>query len=169
MLYSLKLTIEKEEAVIDSETVPFGIRTFEFTANDGFHLNGQRVQICGVNLRYLLGSIDGFNPSQHAVEYKDMLPIDRWAMEQLEVLITEVHRSYDEYAFHRVFSLIYNFCTVQMSSIYMDVLKDRMYCDAKTSLSRRSGQTAMYHTLEAIIRLMAPILAHSRRSLGRSH
>jgi isoleucyl-tRNA synthetase len=90
-----------------------------------------------------------------------MLPIDRWAMEQLEVLITEVHRSYEEYAFHRVFSLIYNFCTVQMSSIYMDVLKDRMYCDSKESLSRRSGQTAMYHTCDAIIRLMAPILAHT--------
>jgi isoleucyl-tRNA synthetase len=112
-------------------------------------------------LRYLLGSIDGFIPTEHTVAYEDMLPIDRWAMEQLEELITQVHESYEEYAFHRVFSLIYNFCTIQMSSIYMDVLKDRMYCDAKESLSRRSGQTAMYHTCDAIIRLMAPILAHT--------
>jgi len=112
-------------------------------------------------LRYLLGSIDGFIPTQHSVAYKDMLPIDRWAMEKLEDLIIKVRQAYEEFAFHRVFSLIYNFCTVEMSSIYMDVLKDRMYCDAKESLSRRSGQTAMYHTLDALTRLLAPILAHT--------
>jgi isoleucyl-tRNA synthetase len=112
-------------------------------------------------LRYLLGSIDGFNPAQHSVSIKDMLPIDKWAMEKLIGLITDVRNSYDDFTFHRVFSLIYNFCTVEMSSIYMDVLKDRMYCDAKEGLARRSGQTAMYNILDAVIRLMAPILAHT--------
>ncbi|MBN2511961.1 MAG: isoleucine--tRNA ligase [Sedimentisphaerales bacterium] len=112
-------------------------------------------------LRYLLGSIDGFIPAEHSVAYSDMLPIDRWAMEKLAELIEQVRKSYEEFAFHRVFSLIYNFCTVEMSSIYMDVLKDRMYCDGKTSLSRRSGQTAMYRTLDALTRLLAPVLAHT--------
>jgi isoleucyl-tRNA synthetase len=69
--------------------------------------------------------------------------------------------AYENFVFHRVFSLLYNFCTVEMSSIYMDVLKDRMYCDAADSLSRRSGQTAMYRILDALVRMLAPILAHT--------
>ncbi|MHC4987609.1 MAG: class I tRNA ligase family protein, partial [Planctomycetota bacterium] len=60
-----------------------------------------------------------------------------------------------------VFNKIYNFCTIEMSSIYMDVLKDRMYCDATDSVSRRSGQTAMYNILDALVRMLAPILAHT--------
>ncbi len=112
-------------------------------------------------IRYLLGSIDGFIPAEHSVDYKDMLPIDRWAVEKLAELTEQVHAAYNEFAFHRAFSLIYNFCTVEMSSIYMDVLKDRMYCDSKTSQSRRSGQTAMYQTLNTITLMLTPILAHT--------
>ncbi len=112
-------------------------------------------------LRYLLGSIDGFIPAEHSVAYAQMLPMDRWAVEKLAELIEQVRKAYEEFAFHRVFSLIYNFCTVEMSSIYMDVLKDRMYCDGKTSLSRRSGQTAMYWTLDALTRMLAPVLVHT--------
>jgi isoleucyl-tRNA synthetase len=87
--------------------------------------------------------------------------IDRWAMEKLQELIAEVHQAYENFMFHRVFSLIYNFCTVEMSSIYMDVLKDRMYCEANDSAARRSGQTAMYQILDALVRMLAPILAHT--------
>jgi isoleucyl-tRNA synthetase len=112
-------------------------------------------------LRYLLGSIDGFIPAKHAVAYADMLPIDRWAIEKLEELIAEVRQAYEDFAFHRVFSLIYNFCTIEMSSVYMDVLKDRMYCDAKENLARRSGQAAMYRILDSLVRMLAPILAHT--------
>jgi isoleucyl-tRNA synthetase len=63
--------------------------------------------------------------------------------------------------FHRVYQLIYNFCTVEMSSFYMDVLKDRMYCDAPTSDSRRSGQTAMYRILDSVVRMLGPVLVHT--------
>jgi isoleucyl-tRNA synthetase len=112
-------------------------------------------------LRYLLGNISDFNPAANAVPYEQMLPIDKWAMERLQKLIAEATAAYDEFVYHRVFSLLYNFCTVEMSSIYMDVLKDRMYCDAADSLSRRSGQTGMYHILSALVRLLAPILAHT--------
>ncbi len=77
------------------------------------------------------------------------------------MLIDEVHQAYDNFAFHRVFTKIYNFCTVEMSSIYMDVLKDRMYCDAADSVSRRSGQTVMYTILDALVRMLAPVLAHT--------
>jgi len=112
-------------------------------------------------LRYLFGNIDDFDPAKNAVPYERMLEIDKWAMQQLQKLIAEATEAYEGFVYHRVFSLLYNFCSVEMSSIYMDVLKDRMYCDAADSLSRRSGQTAMYHVLSALVRMLAPILVHT--------
>jgi isoleucyl-tRNA synthetase len=112
-------------------------------------------------LRYLLGNIDDFNPNEKSVGYDEMFEIDKWAMQQLQKLIVNVTDAYDNFVFHRVFSLLYNFCTVEMSSIYMDVLKDRMYCDAADNLSRRSAQTAMYRILDSLVRMLAPILVHT--------
>ena len=112
-------------------------------------------------LRYLFGNIDDFDPKANSVAYDQMFEIDKWAMQKLQKLIAEVTEAYDDFIFHRVYSLIYNFCVVEMSSIYMDVLKDRMYCDAADSTSRRSAQTAMYNILDAIVRMLAPILAHT--------
>jgi isoleucyl-tRNA synthetase len=112
-------------------------------------------------LRYLLSNINDFDPKKDAVPYERMHEIDQWAMQELQKLIAEVTEAYEGFVFHRVFSLLYNFCSVQMSSIYMDVLKDRMYCDATDSPSRRSGQTAMYHVLGALVRLFAPVLVHT--------
>jgi isoleucyl-tRNA synthetase len=112
-------------------------------------------------LRYLLGNIDDFDPQQHAVPYEQMLEIDKWAMQRLQKLIADVTDAYENFIFHRVFSLLYNFCTVEMSSIYMDVLKDRMYCEAADGPARRSAQTGMYHIFGALVRLLTPILAHT--------
>jgi len=111
-------------------------------------------------LRYLMGNIDDYEPSM-AVAYEDMTQIDKWAMQKLQKLIAQVTLSYDKFMFHRIFTHIYNFCTIEMSSIYMDVLKDRLYCDAADSRSRRSAQTAMTAILDSMIRMMAPILAHT--------
>ncbi len=112
-------------------------------------------------LRYLLSNVNDFDPQKNAVPYERMHEIDQWAMQELQKLIAEVTEAYESFVFHRVFSLLYNFCVVQMSSIYMDVLKDRMYCDAADSPSRRSGQTAMYRVLSALVRLFAPVLVHT--------
>ena len=112
-------------------------------------------------LRYLLGNTNDFDPNVNSVAYGEMFEIDKWAMQQLQKLIAGVTEAYDNFVFHRVFSLLYNFCTVEMSSIYMDVLKDRMYCDAADSLSRRSAQTAMHRILDSMIRMLAPILVHT--------
>ncbi|MBP8305391.1 MAG: isoleucine--tRNA ligase [Phycisphaerae bacterium] len=112
-------------------------------------------------LRYLLGSVSDFDPARDAVPYERMEPIDQWAFQQLQRLIAEVRTAYDDFVFHRVFSLLYNFCSVEMSSLYMDVLKDRMYCDAAASPSRRSAQTVMAHILDALVRMLAPILVHT--------
>ncbi|MBN2271111.1 MAG: class I tRNA ligase family protein, partial [Sedimentisphaerales bacterium] len=112
-------------------------------------------------LRYLLGNIDDFDADSHGVAYDEMFEIDKWAVRELQKLIADVTEAYENFAFHRVYSLIYNFCTVQMSSIYMDVLKDRMYCDAADSKSRRSAQTAMRQICDALVRMLAPILVHT--------
>jgi len=112
-------------------------------------------------LRYLLGNIDDFDPEKNGIAYDKMFEIDRWAMQRLQKLIAEVTEAYESFAFHKGFSLIYNFCTVDMSAIYMDVMKDRMYCDSAGSLSRRSGQTVMYKTLDCLVRILAPVLVHT--------
>ena len=112
-------------------------------------------------LRYLLGNIDDFDPATQSVAYDEMFEIDKWAVRELQKLTGDVTEAYEDFVFHRVYSLIYNFCTVQMSSIYMDVLKDRMYCDAAAGKSRRSAQTAMHRICDALVRMLAPILVHT--------
>jgi len=112
-------------------------------------------------LKYLFGNIDDFDPGKSAVKYAQMTDIDKWAMQKLQKLIANVTESYENFEFHKIFSAVYNFCSVEMSSIYMDVLKDRLYCDSADSLSRLSSQTAMYNILESLIRTLAPILAHT--------
>jgi isoleucyl-tRNA synthetase len=112
-------------------------------------------------LRFLLGNLYDFDPNVHAVAYADMFEIDKWAVQQLQKLIANVTKAYEKFVFHRVFSLLYNFCTVDMSSIYLDVLKDRLYCDPADSHSRRSAQTAMHTILDCLVRMLAPILVHT--------
>ncbi|MEN6386664.1 MAG: isoleucine--tRNA ligase [Phycisphaerales bacterium] len=116
-------------------------------------------------IRYLLGNTFDFDPGKNSVPYEKMFDIDRWAVQQLEKLKAEVTEAYETYQFHRVYSLIYNFCVVEMSSIYMDVLKDRLYCDPKDSPSRRSSQTAMYRILDSLTKLLAPILSHTAEEI----
>ncbi len=111
--------------------------------------------------RILLGNLAGFDPSTHAVPLDKLEPIDRWALTELRKVIERCLAAYDAYVFHRVFSTVHNFCTVQLSNVYIDVLKDRMYCDAADSPRRRSAQTAMVRILDALTRLLAPILVHT--------
>ncbi|MCD4831816.1 MAG: isoleucine--tRNA ligase [Anaerohalosphaeraceae bacterium] len=112
-------------------------------------------------LRYLLGNINDFVPAEQKVAYEDMLEIDKWAMQQFQKLAENVHNAYENFMFHRAYTYIYNFCTIEMSSVYMDVLKDRLYCDSRDSLSRRSAQTAMHRILDGLIKMLTPILAHT--------
>lgn len=108
--------------------------------------------------RYILGNLAGFDPDD-AVAYDDMLPLDKWAMTCLEMLREKCVAAYDKYEFHAVTYAVHNFCVVEMSNFYLDVIKDRLYCDGKDSLSRRSAQSAIYEILDTIVRLLAPVLA----------
>ncbi len=109
--------------------------------------------------RYLLGNLSDFDPGRDKVADKDLLEIDRWAMHRLQMLVQRVEKAYDEFEFHVVFHSLHNFCAVDMSSFYLDILKDRLYTAKKSSVQRRSGQTAMHAILSAMVRLMAPVLS----------
>ena len=109
--------------------------------------------------RYILGNLHAFNPETDWVSDGDLLELDRWALSKLEGLIQRVERCYQEYEFHVLYHAVHNFCSVELSAFYLDVLKDRLYTAKAGSLARRSAQTAMYRILEGLTRLIAPVLS----------
>ncbi len=105
--------------------------------------------------RYIIGNLNGFTVDQ-MVPYDQMLELDKWALMKCNDLVGRVRTAYDNYEFHTVTHAIHNFCVVDMSNFYLDVIKDRLYCDE--GLSRLSAQTAIYRILDALVRMIAPIL-----------
>ncbi len=112
-------------------------------------------------LRYLLGNLSSFDPRNDAVDYENLLEIDRWALAALQVLVEKVLQAYEEFDYHMVYARLYTFCAVQMSAFYFDVLKDRLYTGAPRSSELRSAHTAMSEILHVLLRLMAPVLVHT--------
>jgi isoleucyl-tRNA synthetase len=110
-------------------------------------------------LRYALGNLHDFNPERDAVAIEDMLEIDRWILSRTEDLIRRSRAWYDALEFHKVYRAVYDFATTELSALYFDVLKDRLYTAATASRARRSGQTALYRVHYALVRLIAPLLA----------
>ncbi len=108
--------------------------------------------------RYFLGNLYDFEPEKDSLPFEGMLEIDRWALFQLNDLIRRIRTAYDNYMFHIIYHALHNFCTVTMSSFYLDILKDRLYTAAPCSMRRRSAQTAMFRICESLCKLMAPIL-----------
>ena len=111
--------------------------------------------------RYILGNLADFDPDNDMVSVDDLTPIDKWAVTKLNELIDKVRESYDKYEFHIVYHSIHNFCVVDMSNFYLDVLKDRLYTEKADSLSRRAAQSTIYLILNAMTRMIAPILAYT--------
>jgi len=109
--------------------------------------------------RFILGNISDFDPSKDAVAEENMEDIDRWAIAQMGLLIDRVNGAYDNYETHVILHSINRFCSVEMSSFYLDVLKDRLYTEAGDSALRRSAQTAMWKILDSLVRLLAPVLS----------
>lgn len=114
-------------------------------------------------IRILLGNLGcengDFVPERDSVAFEDMMAIDRWALCRMNALIARVRAAYDAYSFHTIYHDIHNFCTIDMSKLYIDITKDRLYTEKKDSKGRRSAQTAMYTILGALIKLIAPILS----------
>ena len=108
--------------------------------------------------RYCLGNLDGFDPNE-LVKPEDMFELDRWAITKLNALIEKVAEAYNNYEFHIISHAINDFCVVELSSFYLDIIKDRLYCEERGSLKRRSAQTALWLILDSITKMFAPILA----------
>ena len=117
--------------------------------------------------RYILGNLNDFNPDTDMVDVEDLYPIDKWAIAKLNELNDKVRAGYDAYEFHQVYHSIHNFCVVDMSNFYLDVLKDRLYTEKADSASRRAAQTTIYMILDAMTRMISPILAYTSDEIWR--
>ena len=109
-------------------------------------------------LRFLLGNLSDFDPARDAVGPEALFEIDRWALARFAELTRRLTRAYERYEFHAVYHGLFNFCGTTISSLYMDILKDRLYCSAPDGPERRAAQTVMYRILDGLLRLMAPVL-----------
>jgi isoleucyl-tRNA synthetase len=109
--------------------------------------------------RFLLGNITDFDPAKDSLPVDQMRELDLFALDRLNQVIKRVRTAYEEFDFHVAFHTLYNYCTVDLSALYLDILKDRLYVEKNDGRLRRSAQTALYEILSALIRLMAPILA----------
>jgi len=137
---------------VDWQTeVPFGEDLFKQVAEPYRRLRN--------TLRILLGNLDGFDPEMDRVAASHMPLLDQWILERLHHVVSECTKAYDRYEFRKVFNELNQFCAAELSAVYIDATKDRMYCDAKNSVRRRASQTAMYDVFSSLCRLLAPILA----------
>ena len=115
--------------------------------------------------RYILGNINDFDPNENMIAFENMTEIDKWALIKLNKLVKKVTESYDEYEFHTVYHAVHNFCVVDMSNFYLDVIKDRLYCEKTDSLLRRSAQSSMYLILDSLVKILTPILAFTSQEI----
>jgi isoleucyl-tRNA synthetase len=107
--------------------------------------------------RYLLGSLDGFDPARDALKPSECLPLDQWAIGVAHALDHDVRQAYADYQFHVIYQRVHQFCSIDLGAFYLDVLKDRLYTMPRTSHGRRSAQSALYLILEALVRWIAPV------------
>lgn len=109
--------------------------------------------------RFLLGNLGDFDPATHAVAPSDMPELERWALGRLARVENRAREAYDAYEFHTVYHLLNNYCAVDLSSLFLDVVKDRCYCEAVDDPRRRAAQTVMWHIVRALAGIAAPILS----------
>ncbi|MEG0587574.1 MAG: isoleucine--tRNA ligase [Akkermansia sp.] len=133
--------------------VPFGEDLFKQVAEPYRRLRN--------TLRILLGNINDFDPATDTVPAEQMPLLDRWIMERMNEVIAEARKAYNMYEFRKVFNVINQFCSSDLSAIYVDTTKDRLYCDERNSLRRRATQTVMTHVFTSLCKLLAPILAYT--------
>ena len=117
--------------------------------------------------RFILGNLSDFNPRSDAVPYDQMPEIDRFALHTLQALVARLRKAYDDYEFHVIYHRLYNYCTLDLSAFYLDILKDRLYTSPPASTARRSAQTVMHIIMDAMVRLMAPILAFTAEEIWK--
>ena len=112
-------------------------------------------------LRILLANLNDFDVTKDSVSDEHFTLIDRWILERLHEVVTECRDAYAAFEFRKVFNVLNQFCAVDLSALYVDITKDRMYCDAPDSVRRRATQTAMHRVFDSLVKLIAPILAYT--------
>jgi isoleucyl-tRNA synthetase len=109
-------------------------------------------------MRFMLGNLADFDPDRHSAHPAKREELDRWALAELAVLIDRVSQAFDNFEFHKVYHLVHQFCVVEMSALYLDILKDRLYCSAPDDPVRRSSQSTIWDIYSALVRLVAPVM-----------
>jgi isoleucyl-tRNA synthetase len=117
--------------------------------------------------RFLLSNLYDFDPAKDRIPYEQLPELDRWALHRLSELIPRVRKSYDDCEFHTIFHALNNFCSVDLSSVYLDILKDRLYTFRTDSPLRRGSQTVLFEIVMAMTKLMAPILSFTAEEIWR--
>jgi isoleucyl-tRNA synthetase len=115
--------------------------------------------------RYLLSNLYDFDPSRDAVPLDELSDIDKWALSRAAEVVERCRRAYEEYEFHIIYHRVLDFCTVDLSSLYLDISKDTTYCEAPASRERRSAQTAMFHILRGLVGVLAPVLSFTAEEI----
>ena len=115
--------------------------------------------------RYILGNLSDFDPNKDLVALEQLTELDKWALAKFNDLVALAKQSYDRYEFHMVYHALHNFCTIDMSNFYLDVIKDRLYVEAADSQNRRAAQTAIYHILRGLDIILAPILSFTAEEI----
>ncbi|MCW9015070.1 MAG: isoleucine--tRNA ligase [Gammaproteobacteria bacterium] len=118
--------------------------------------------------RFLLANLNGFDPAKDMLDKNSMLQLDQWAVAKTDQLQNDIVEAYKNYNFHLIYQKLHNFCSVEMGSFYLDVIKDRQYTTHEDSVARRSAQTAMYHIVEAMTRWLAPILSFTAEEIWQA-
>lgn len=110
--------------------------------------------------RFMLGNLYDFTPSENTIKYEDLNEIDKYALHKLQILIEKVTQAFESYEFYKYYQLIQNFAAVDLSSLYFDIVKDRLYTAGKDSVTRRSSQTVLYEILQVMTKLLVPVTPH---------
>ncbi|UVT21397.1 MAG: isoleucine--tRNA ligase [Nitrospira sp.] len=118
--------------------------------------------------RFLLSNLYDFDPAAHRVPYEQLPELDRWALLRLGGLITKVRRAYEDFEFHTIFHALNNFCAVDLSAVYLDILKDRLYTFRADSPLRRGSQTVLFEVAVTLSKLMAPVLSFTAEEIWRT-
>ena len=117
--------------------------------------------------RYILGNICDFNPAEHSVKYDNLPEMEKWVLSRLNRFLKNAKVAYEAFEFHKLYHGMHNFCTVDLSSFYFDVIKDRLYTFPAGSFERRSSQTVLHEILHVLVRVMSPVLPHTSEEIWK--
>ncbi len=118
--------------------------------------------------RFLLADLYDFDPNKDAIPMDELYDIDKWIVSGMNKLVADARKAYNDYEFHVIYHAVNNFCTIDLSKLYIDITKDRVYAEAAAGKARRSAQTAMYYIISALTRLIAPLLAFTAEEIWQA-